>query len=112
MVKLLGTCALAFLLFSFTDAALGADDAKKGKGPFQDPEALFKKLDTNGDGKLSKDELKKLADHLPEKVKEKAGPLVEKLVGKGFEKLDSNGDGGLTLEEFKKLSELRGKNKK
>jgi len=56
--------------------------------PKADPEAVFKKMDKNSDGKLSKEEFSAKA-----KDAEKAGKV--------FAKKDKNGDGFLSLEEFK-----------
>jgi hypothetical protein len=55
------------------------------------PEEIFKKLDTNGDGSISLEEFK-------------AGPRAQKDPAKAeeaFKKMDTNGDGKVTLEEFK-----------
>jgi Ca2+-binding EF-hand superfamily protein len=105
--------ALSIAGFMFASSARADDDpkpAKKGKQP--DPEAMFKRLDTNNDGKISKEEFAKFAEIMREKVKEKA---KGKNAGKGadaiFARLDANGDGYLSLEEFKKISEMRQKKK-
>jgi hypothetical protein len=65
-----------------------------------DPAALFKRGDTNKDGKLSLEEFTKLVGASP-KLKDKPD-LTKKL----FEKLDADGDGFLTLDEFKKIVAL------
>ena len=69
-----------------TTTAPAAAPAKKGG----DPEAMFKKLDTNGDGKLTLDEwmASKRSQKDPEKAKEQ------------FQKKDKGNKGYLTLEEF------------
>lgn len=68
-------------------AAPAAGDAAK---PKRDPAEVFKKLDTNGDGKVSLEEFK-------------AGPAGKKDPAKAeeiFKKKDKDNDGFLTLEEF------------
>jgi Ca2+-binding EF-hand superfamily protein len=68
-------------------AAAGAAGAEK---PKRDPAEIFKKLDANGDGKVSLEEFK-------------AGPIGKKDPAKAeeiFKKKDTNGDGSLSLEEF------------
>ena len=69
--------------------AAGAADAKPDK-PKRDPAEVFKKLDTNNDGKLSAEEFK-------------AGPMGKKDPAKAeeaFGKKDKDGDKSLSLEEF------------
>jgi hypothetical protein len=68
-------------------AAPAAGDAAK---PKRDPAEVFKKLDTNGDGKISLEEF--LAGPAGKKDPEKAKEI--------FKKKDKDGDGFLTLEEF------------
>ena len=76
-------------------AAPAAADAK----PKRDPAEVFKKLDTNGDGKISLDEFK-------------AGPQGKKDPAKAeeiFKKKDKDGDGSLSLEEFSAHGEKKAK---
>ncbi|MDZ4288058.1 MAG: hypothetical protein U0984_08870 [Prosthecobacter sp.] len=67
-----------------------ADDAKgKGEGK-RDPEAMFKRLDSNNDGSISKDEWN-------------AAPFAKKDAdgaAKRFTAKDKDSDGKLTKEEF------------
>lgn len=65
---------------------LGGAQEKKGKSP----EAQFKALDANNDGKLTKDEF--LA-RVPADKKDKRG--------QAFGRWDKNSDGTLSLEEYK-----------
>jgi Ca2+-binding EF-hand superfamily protein len=76
----------------FAQAFPGADDSrpegfKKGKRPEGggEPQRFFRRLDANGDGKLTADE-----------VPEPARPRIEKLISRA----DKNGDKALSLEEF------------
>ena len=85
-----GIAAIALL------AAGPAEAAKKGGTP----EEQFKKLDKNGDNKVSREEFESGGD---KKKNKKAGKL--------FDKLDKNGDGSLSLDEFKAISELKKKKK-
>lgn len=67
--------------------------AKKKADGMPDPEAIFARMDADGDGKLSKDEAR--------------GPMRE-----NFERIDLNKDGFISKDEFKKalavLRRLRG----
>ncbi len=64
-----------------------------GEGARQrpNPEAMFKKLDTNNDGSLSLDEYK--ASPMGKRNETKAAEI--------FAKIDKDSDGKVTLEEFK-----------
>lgn len=109
MKRLITLSAMVAFLFGTTLSAYGDDDDKgkgKGKRGAGDPEAMFKRLDANGDGKVTKEEFAKMRENLPEKIKEKTkgkgnGQLGDKL----FDLMDTNKDGSLSLEEFKKFRE-------
>lgn len=85
-------------------------------------EALFKKLDVNNDGKLSKDEFAKIASER-KKNKKTTAPLAF-VVKKGatkkgaskldavFTRFDANQDGFLSLDEFKKYAAAKAAQKK
>lgn len=68
----------------------GAVMAQNDK-PKMDPEKVFKRRDTNGDGSISEDEF--LAAAKEDKQKE--------MLKKRFGKIDTNSDGKLSLDEFK-----------
>ena len=78
-----------------------AGDGGKGKKKM-DAKATFKKLDTNNDGKISKDEFHKFQRGKQEETKTKR---IDKL----FDTLDKNSDGYLSPEEFEKVGERRKK---
>ncbi len=61
------------------------NDLEERKGPPDEDRMVdrFNKMDINGDGRLSKNEIK--------------GPMLEK-----FDRIDTNNDGTLSLEELKK----------
>ena len=95
MKKILTLCALA-ICGAFTLHAADGDkpkkpgDGKPGEGK-RNPEEMFKKMDTNGDGSVSKDEFM-------------AGPRAKQDPAKAeerFKELDKNNDGKLSPEEFK-----------
>jgi Ca2+-binding EF-hand superfamily protein len=110
MLRVLSVLGAAGLLaLTPADVLAGPKGAKKGKGQGQGLEALFKKLDTNHDGKLSKDEFAKITELRKGKGEGAAVKVKEKAVDTLFGKLDANNDGALTLDEFKKIIELRQK---
>jgi Ca2+-binding EF-hand superfamily protein len=108
MIRVLGlTTLLAALALGLTTAGAGGGD-DKDKKKF-DPETTFKKLDTNGDGKLSKAEFLQIAEKIKEKAGEEKAAKAREFLGKVFDKLDTDNTGYLTLEQFKKFGELRKK---
>ena len=95
MKTLLTLCALAVCSAMTLHAADEGKPKKPGEGkPGEgkpNPEEIFKKLDTNSDGSVSKEEFM-------------AGPRAKEDPAKAetrFKALDKNNDGKLTLEEFK-----------
>jgi Ca2+-binding EF-hand superfamily protein len=94
-------CTLALALPGFAQDKAQKKTQKAGI----DMDAIFKKLDTNKDGKLSKDEFAKLEAEIREKG-EKAAKIADRIKAGAndlFAKLDDNKDGGLSLEEAKKF---------
>lgn len=83
------TRCLAFAI-AFAVVAPVASMAQETK-PKMDPEKVFKRRDTNGDGSISEDEF--LAPAKEDKQKEQ--------LKKRFGKIDTNGDGKVSLDEFK-----------
>jgi hypothetical protein len=102
----IGLCAVVGL----SGDRLGFAAPQKGKAKAADLEELFKKLDADNDGKLSKDEFKKIGDAAGQKVQIKNSPfggaIRDAIIEKLFEKLDADSDGMLTMDEFKKLPDV------
>lgn len=74
----------SMLICSFATISLNAQDNKDR--PKRDPEELFKKLDTDGDGKVSKAE---------------ADKSEFKMIKEHFNEIDKNADGYISKDEFK-----------
>jgi hypothetical protein len=72
-----------------------------GGGLAKDPESVFKRLDVNGDGKITREEFSKLRDQLSDKAK--ATSRDEQLTAKLFGRMDENKDSYITFDEFKKF---------
>jgi Ca2+-binding EF-hand superfamily protein len=99
-IALLCTLALALPCIKGQDKA-----AKKAAKAGIDMEAIFKKIDGNSDGKLSKDEFAKLENEIRAKG-DKAVKIADRIKASAndlFVKLDANKDGSLTLDEAKKF---------
>ena len=102
MTRLLGLGLFVTATWFLINASVGAQEGtKKGKIEL---ETLFKKLDANKDGKLTKDEFLKLADNLKNKDK-----VREKLT-MTFDKIDPEMK-GLTIEQFRKFIDAKKKEK-
>jgi Ca2+-binding EF-hand superfamily protein len=100
MTRLVGVFAL-FLAATSLLAPLTAGDETR---PEKHIEAMFRKLDTNKDGRLSKDEFLKIADRFRDKDKARTE------LGQTFDKLDP-GNKGLTKDQFRRIVETRLKKK-
>lgn len=79
------TTAILAALFLSASLTIAADKPEKA-----DPEAMFKKLDTNTDGSVTKEE------YLASKKAQKDAAKAEKRFGK----IDANKDGKLSKDEF------------
>jgi Ca2+-binding EF-hand superfamily protein len=85
MTRILGVLAAASVLI--------VTPAMAQKRP-RSPEAAFKRLDANGDGRIDKTEFERRAKD--EAKREKA-----------FARVDGNGDGSISLEEFTEIAKKR-----
>lgn len=85
-------CALTLCGALSSIAAKGAKNGGNGGDkPHHNPEEVFKKLDSNNDGSISKEEFL-------EGPRAKANPAK---AAEHFKMMDKDGDGKLSLEEFK-----------
>lgn len=91
------------LAVAFCSTGMAQDEKKGKRGQQASPEDTFKKMDSNSDGKVTKEELTKWVDS-NERMK-KAAENDAEFVTKMFERMDGNKDGNVTLEEYKKYRE-------
>ena len=101
--RLLALLAVA----AFAPAVFAEDEKpaeKKANAKKPDRAKLFAQLDADGDGKLTKDEFKKVLDKVKERAK--TGGAVDKLgdkvLDRVFDKMDADKDGSVSQEEFEK----------
>jgi len=99
MTRLVGVCLLLLAMAALLGSAAWGDDKKD-----KDIDTIFRKLDTNNDGKLSKDEFLKMAERFRDK--DKARVHLEKT----FDKLDPN-NRGLSKDQFRTFVEASMKKK-
>jgi len=100
MTRAVGIFALVLAACVLLGPALAGDDAKKGA----DIDAIFRKLDTNKDGKLNRDEFLKIADRFRDKDRARTE------LGQTFDKIDPTNK-GLTRDQFRKFVETTAKKK-
>lgn len=89
---------LITILSAFAVSATFAT-AAEGDKPKRDPEVMFKKIDGNNDGKVSKDEF--MASPMGKKDAVKAGEM--------FGKKDKDASGDLSMDEFKAQGKRKNK---
>lgn len=95
LTALLASASLA--LAAEGDRPKKPEDGKPGEGK-RNPEAVFKKLDANADGAVSKDEFL-------------AGPRAKQdpaKAGEHFSRIDKDSDGKLSKEEFTAMAKDKG----
>src|SRR5262245_6655477 len=100
MQKFFVAAVAGLAVLGWSLASRSVAEAGKGKKKKGDVEAQFKKLDTNSDGKLTKEEFAKVSE-LGKKNQAGKPKKIDAL----FSRLDTNSDGFLSLEEFKKMAE-------
>lgn len=98
-----GVLALIWVLAIAPGIVEAAGKAKKKQ---KGPDAQFKQLDSNKDGKVSKDEFSKVGE-----LGKKKKMIKAKKIDKMFSALDTNNDGSLSQEEFKKIGDVMKKKK-
>jgi len=94
-MKVWWACGCIFLAGSLALTAADDDGGKKSK-----VEALFKKLDSNGDDKLSRDEFLKMADRAKDKVQ------ARQKLGQAYDQIDPERN-GITREVFHRFLKSR-----
>src|SRR5262245_57388720 len=105
-MALLGACCL--LVANADDAKPAPGDAKPGERKFGkfDKTKMFEKMDTNSDGKITKDEYTKSLEAMMERLKDKLpagkGGNAADFAGRRFDSMDADKDGSVTKEEFEK----------
>jgi len=98
--RMLGIFALVVAAAVLLGPLTAGDIGKKGK----DIDAIFQKLDTNKDGRLSKDEFLKIAERFRDKDKARVQ------LGRTYDKLDPDRK-GLSCDQFRMFVEAH-RNKK
>jgi Ni/Co efflux regulator RcnB len=116
-MKILVACLVAALMFGLPSAASAQDGKKKGERPGRKREALLKKFDKDGDGKLNKEERRAAKESMRKDGKGKGkGEGNGKGRKRAFRRADRNGDHKLDKserEDFRKFREQhRGKRRR
>jgi Ca2+-binding EF-hand superfamily protein len=94
MTRLVGLVALLAAFGALLGSASAGDDKKKERNI----DAIFRRLDKNNDGRLSKDEFLKMADRFRDKDRARAQ------LGQTYDRLDPKND-GLTRDQFRTFVE-------
>jgi Ca2+-binding EF-hand superfamily protein len=108
MLRVVGAAACLAAFMVALGSARADEDGKKKAKTKAGVEALFKKLDANNDGRLSKAELLKIGDKLREKLGDKKAAKIEERLTQAFDRFDADKK-GLTLDQFHELAKEQGK---
>jgi Ca2+-binding EF-hand superfamily protein len=102
---------VAVIALAFSTPAMAQDEKKNEKRRDREtPEQAFKKMDADGDGKATKDEVTKWVES-NERMARRAKDDPE-FVNNMFKRMDGDGDGKVSLDEYKKYRETAGARKK
>jgi hypothetical protein len=101
--RLVGMLALVLAMTLLLGTLMAGDNGKNGKNG-KDIDAIFHKLDTNKDGRLSKDEFLRIADRFRDKDKARVH------LAQTYDKLDPQRK-GLTAVQFRAFLETSRKKK-
>lgn len=93
----------AVLALAFCSPSMAQDEKKGKRGQQATPEETFKKMDANGDGSVTKDELEKWVKG-NERMAKRAESDPE-FVNKMFASMDVKKTGKVSLEDYKKYRE-------
>jgi Ca2+-binding EF-hand superfamily protein len=100
MTRVVGFLVLVLAGLTLLGGAGARDDNKKSK----DVDAIFRKLDTNMDGRLSRDEFLKIADRFRDKDK------ARMQLGVTYDKLDPDRK-GISRDQFRSFVETSARKK-
>jgi Ca2+-binding EF-hand superfamily protein len=99
-------CIVIAFLMALAGAEAGQQDKKSRRK--MDPDVLFKKLDTNKDGRVSREEFLKLAAKIQERLGPEKGAQIAERLGQMFDQYDTDKK-GLTLQQFRQMREDQSK---
>ncbi|HSH94503.1 MAG TPA: EF-hand domain-containing protein [Roseimicrobium sp.] len=83
--------------------SLPAADEPKGPRPNVPPEQMFQRMDTNRDGKVSREEYDNAMRFAP---RYRDNPQQAQVI---FRQLDTDGDGSLSVQEFGRVAAMAGR---
>jgi len=100
----------AVIALAFSAPSMAQEEKKAEKRQRPTAEQTFKRMDADGDGKLTKEEFKKYVEG-NERMAKRAKDNPD-YIDSTFKRMDGDGDGKVTLDEYKKYSESNRRNKK